>query len=37
MELPALCPPHCDPGTPLLVKVHRVDPLRDCLQLRAHH
>ena len=36
MELPARCPPRCEPGDDLLVKVHRVDPLQDCLQLRAH-
>jgi exoribonuclease II len=36
MELPAHCPGGCEPAQPLLVKVHRVDPLQDCLQLRAH-
>ena len=36
MELPARCPAGCEPGDNLLVKVHRVDPLQDCLQLRAH-
>ena len=37
MELPAHCPSDCEPADALLVKVHRVDPLADCLQLRAHH
>lgn len=36
MELPAQCPHGSQPGDGLLVKVHRVDPLQDCLQLRAH-
>jgi exoribonuclease-2 len=36
MELPAQCPAGSAPGDALSVAVHRVDPLQDCLQLRAH-
>jgi exoribonuclease-2 len=36
MELPAQCPAGSAPGDALSVSVHRVDPLQDCLQLRAH-
>jgi exoribonuclease-2 len=36
MELPAHCPAGCAPADALLLKVHRVDPLQDQLQLRAH-
>lgn len=36
MELPALCPAGCEPAEALLVRVQRVDPLQDCLHLRAH-
>mgnify|MGYP006273275059 FL=1 len=36
MELPAQCPAGSQPADALLLKVHRVDPLQDQLQLRAH-
>ncbi|MFQ6537196.1 MULTISPECIES: ribonuclease catalytic domain-containing protein [Aphanothece] len=35
MDLAAQCPGGSEPGTALLVRVHRVDPLRDQLQLVA--
>jgi exoribonuclease-2 len=35
MELPCHCPAGSQPADALLVRVHRVDPLQDCLQLRA--
>jgi len=35
MELPCHCPSGSQPADALLVRVHRVDPLQDCLQLRA--
>ena len=35
MELPCHCPAGSQPGDALEVRVHRVDPLQDCLQLRA--
>jgi exoribonuclease-2 len=35
MELPCHCPAGSQPGDALAVRVHRVDPLQDCLQLRA--
>ena len=36
MELPCQCPAGSEPADALLLKVHRVDPLQDQLQLRAH-
>ena len=33
MDLAAHCPPACEPGDQLLLRVHLVDPLRDQLQL----
>ena len=36
MELPAQCPAGSAPADALLLKVHRVDPLQDQLQMRAH-
>jgi exoribonuclease-2 len=35
MELACHCPLGSQPGDALAVRVHRVDPLQDCLQLRA--
>lgn len=35
MELPCQCPPASQPADALAVRIHRVDPLQDCLQLRA--
>ncbi|MCU0528297.1 MAG: RNB domain-containing ribonuclease [Cyanobium sp. Prado107] len=35
MDLPALCPEHCEPATSLLLRVQQVDPLRDQLRLVA--
>lgn len=35
MELACHCPAGSQPGDALAVRVHRVDPLQDCLQLRA--
>lgn len=36
MELPAQCPAGSEPGDALMASVQRVDPLQDCLQLRAN-
>ena len=35
MDLAAECPPKLEPGTALLLRVQRVDPLRDQLHLVA--
>jgi exoribonuclease-2 len=35
MDLAAECPPGSEPGDPLMLRVHQVDPLRDLLRLTA--
>jgi exoribonuclease-2 len=33
MDLAAACPSGSEPGDPLMLRVHQVDPLRDLLRL----